>query len=94
MNVVRAPLPGLEAPDGLIGFRAEDAEVRPGDSAIVFELAERVGAQRLWHLRAGDDAVIVRAPDGAAPPPAGAPVRVVVPRDAVRRFDDDGRAAG
>ena len=62
-------------------------------SAFVFELAERVGAQRLWHLRAGDEAVIVRAPDGSDPPPPGAPVRVSVPRTAVRHFDPDtGRA--
>jgi ABC-type sugar transport system ATPase subunit len=88
MNVVRAPIAGLElAGDGLVGFRAEDAEVRPGESSIVFELAERVGAQRLWHLRAGDEAVIVRAPDGAEPPARGAPVRVTVPAAAVRRFE-------
>jgi hypothetical protein len=93
MNIVRAPLAGLEAPDGLIGFRAEDATSRPGDSSLVFELAERVGAQRLWHLRAGEDAVIVRAPDGSVPV-SGTPVRVSVPAAAVRRFDDSGRAVG
>jgi ABC-type sugar transport system ATPase subunit len=95
MNVLRAPLAGLDAGghEGVIGFRAEDAEVRPGDSAIVFELAERVGAQRLWHLRAGEDAVIVRAPDSQAPSP-GAPVRVQVAPAAVRRFGADGSALG
>jgi ABC-type sugar transport system ATPase subunit len=88
MNVLRAPVPGLEvAGEGLVGFRAEDAVVRPGDSSIVFELAERVGAQRLWHLRAADDAVVVRAPDGAEPPPRGTTMRVTVPAAAVRRFD-------
>jgi multiple sugar transport system ATP-binding protein len=87
MNVLRAPVAGLEVPDGLIGFRAEDARVRPGDSSIVFELAERVGAQRLWHLRAGEEVIIVRAPDGAEPPPRGATLRVTVPAAAVRRFD-------
>ncbi len=91
MNIVRAPLPGLEAPDGIIGFRAEDVTVRPGESSLVFELAERVGALRLWHLRAGEDAVIVRAPDGSVPA-SGTPVRVSVPPAAVRRFDDSGRA--
>jgi ABC-type sugar transport system ATPase subunit len=94
MNIVRAPIAGLEAPDGLVGFRAEDARVEPHDgSAFAFELAERVGAQRLWHLRAGEDAVIVRAPDGAEPPPRGALLRVVVPPSAVRRFDAEGRIA-
>ena len=94
MNVLRAPIAGLEAPDGLIGFRAEDAVAAPGgESAIVFELAERVGAERLWHLRAGDDAVVVRSPDGLPAPEPGAPVRVRA--TTVRRFDpDSGRALG
>ena len=92
MNVLHAPIAGLEAPDGLIGFRAEDAVAAPGgESAIVFELAERVGAERLWHLRAGDDAVVVRSPDGLPAPEPGAPVRVRA--TAVRRFDPgSGRA--
>ena len=94
MNVLRAPIAGLEAPDGLIGFRAEDAVAAPGgESAIVFELAERVGAERLWHLRAGDDAVVVRSPDGLPAPEPGAPVRVRA--TTVRRFDPgSGRALG
>jgi ABC-type sugar transport system ATPase subunit len=93
MNIVRAPIAGLDAPDGLVGFRAEDAKVEPHDgSAFVFELPERVGAQRLWHLRAGEDAVIVRAPDGADPPPPGTALRVSVPPSAVRRFDAEGGA--
>ena len=94
MNVLRAPIAGLEAPEGLIGFRAEDAVAAPGgESAIVFELAERVGAERLWHLRAGDDAVVVRSPDGLPAPEPGAPVRVRA--TTVRRFDpDSGRALG
>jgi ABC-type sugar transport system ATPase subunit len=88
MNVLRAPVAGLEiAGEGVIGFRAEDAQVRPGESSIVFEFAERVGAQRLWHLRAGTDAVVVRAPDGAEPPARGAAVRVSVPPRSVRSFD-------
>jgi sn-glycerol 3-phosphate transport system ATP-binding protein len=93
MNLVRAPLAGLDAPDGFVGFRAEDAvaEPVPDGSEIVFELAERVGAERLWHLRAGDETIVVRAPDGLPAPAAGAPVRVRA--TAVRRFDpDSGRA--
>jgi ABC-type sugar transport system ATPase subunit len=112
MNIVRAPLAGLElpaapaheavgpgvdervAPRGatLVGFRAEDALAAPGGgSDIVFELAERVGAERLWHLRAGGEAVVVRAPDGLPPPAPGAPVRVRA--TTVRRFDPgSGRA--
>ena len=94
MNVLHAPIAGLEVPDGLIGFRAEDAVAAPGgESAIVFELAERVGAERLWHLRAGDDAVVVRSPDGLPAPEPGAPVRVRA--TTVERFDpDSGRALG
>jgi ABC-type sugar transport system ATPase subunit len=90
MNVLRAPVAGLDVGGiaGLVGFRAEEAVVaRADESAIAFELAERVGAQRLWHLRAGDDAVIVRAPDGHEAPGRGAPVRVSVSPAAVRRFD-------
>ena len=95
MNIVRAPLAGLDLPAApahdhdLVGFRAEEAiaEPVPDGSAIVFELAERVGAERLWHLRAGDEAVVVRAPDGLPPPAPGAPVRVRA--TTVRRFDPD-----
>jgi ABC-type sugar transport system ATPase subunit len=101
MNLVRAPLDGLEAPHDhraptpdatLVGFRPEDAVAEPADrSEIVFELAERVGAERLWHLRAGGDAIVVRAPDGVPAPAPGTPVRVRAP--AVRRFDPaSGRA--
>ena len=91
MNVLRAPLAGLDVggQEGVVGFRAEDAQVERADgSALAFELAERVGAARLWHLRAGEDTVIVRAPDGDVPPP-GTSVRVRVA--AVLRFDGDGR---
>jgi ABC-type sugar transport system ATPase subunit len=93
MNLLPGPVPGLEiigalAP-GTIGFRAEDAACEPaGASEIVFDLAERVGAERLWHLRAGEHAVVVRAP-GSEPPPRGAPVRVRVPAERVRLFDPD-----
>ena len=103
MNIVRAPLAGLDLPPaardlvapahGVVGFRAEEAiaEPVPDGSEIVFELAERVGAERLWHLRTGDEAVVVRAPDGLPPPAPGAPVRVRA--TTVRRFDpDSGRA--
>jgi ABC-type sugar transport system ATPase subunit len=93
MNVLRAPVVGLDVGPhaGLVGFRAEDARVEPAadGSGLGFELAERVGAQRLWHLRAGEDAVIVRAPDAIEPPPPGAALRVTVPPQAVRRFDPD-----
>jgi len=96
MNLLDGPVPGLEIVGGLgareatIGFRAEDATCDAADgaaSAIVFDLAERVGAERLWHLRAGERAIAVRAPSGAEPPPGGAPVRVRVPAARVRLFD-------
>jgi ABC-type sugar transport system ATPase subunit len=96
MNLLPEPVPGFETPpvDGVIGFRAEDAACEPADgSSIVFELAERVGAERLWHLRAGEHELVVRAPQGAEPPARGTPVRVRVAAEHVRRFDAaDGRA--
>jgi sn-glycerol 3-phosphate transport system ATP-binding protein len=97
MNLFDEPVPGLEiAPGGTIGFRAEDATCVPADadgSAIAFDLAERAGADHLWHLRAGERALVVRAAPGAEPPARGAPVRVRVPADRVRRFDaTSGRA--
>jgi ABC-type sugar transport system ATPase subunit len=99
MNLLDGPVPGLEIMGGLgardavqptIGFRAEDATCTVADgggSAIVFDLAERVGAERLWHLRAGERALAVRAPAGTEPPAGGAPVRVRVPAERVRLFD-------
>ena len=73
---------------GLCGFRAEDAVVRVDDEGdYVFELAERTGADRLWHLRRGDDAVVVRAPEGVAAPERGTRVAVTVPPERVRWFD-------
>jgi ABC-type sugar transport system ATPase subunit len=96
MNLLPAGYEGLSAGDNgssLVGFRAEDAACAAADgSGIAFDLSERVGAERLWHLRAGDDVVVVRAGDGE-PPAAGTPVRVTVPPDRVRRFDPEtGRA--
>jgi ABC-type sugar transport system ATPase subunit len=87
MNLVYAPLAGLDAPDGLVGFRADDAIAEPvaDGSEIVFELAERVGADRMWHLRAGDAVFVVRAPDRLPAPEPGAPVRVKA--TSVRQFD-------
>jgi ABC-type sugar transport system ATPase subunit len=106
MNLLDEQIAGLEivgaaprtAGTPLIGFRAEAAICEPADrdgSAIVFDLAERVGAERLWHLHAGERTLAVRAPVGAEPPPGGAPVRVRVPAEHVRLFDpDSGRALG
>ncbi len=73
---------------GLCGFRAEDAFARVDDEGdYVFELAERTGAERLWHLRRGDDVVVVRAPEGVVVPERGARVAVTVPPERLRRFD-------
>jgi ABC-type sugar transport system ATPase subunit len=107
MNLVPPGTPGIEIADPaaggltggdadgrLLGFRAEDGRCAPasGAAALAFEFAERVGAERLWHLRAGEREVVVRAPEGAAPPAAGAPVTVRIPAERVRPFDADGRA--
>jgi sn-glycerol 3-phosphate transport system ATP-binding protein len=77
---------------GLCGFRAEDAIARVDeDGQYDFELAERAGAYRVWHLRRGDDTVVVRA--GEAVPERGTRVAVTVPDERVRWFDrDTGRA--
>ena len=53
----------------------------------VFELAERTGADRLWHLRRGDDVVVVRAPEGVAAAGARAARGGDGPPERVRRFD-------
>jgi ABC-type sugar transport system ATPase subunit len=88
MNVL-APRPGLraDAPAGaLVGFRAEGASVSAdASSEILFEADERVGADRLWHLRAGEDVVIVRVAGDAPAPARGA--RLAVTPGAVVLFD-------
>jgi hypothetical protein len=80
MNVL-PPMPGLRASGGpLIGFRPEAADVAPdGGSEIVFETDERTGADRLWHLRAADERVIVRV-DGDAVAPERGTRMAVTPR--------------
>ena len=77
---------------GLAGFRAEDASARVApDGEYVFELAERVGADVMWHLRRGEDLIAVRA--GGAAPAVGERMAVDVPEARVRWFDlDTGRA--
>ncbi len=84
------PMNLVPADDGHVGFRPEDATCAPDrDGDYTFELAERAGADRLWHLRKDSNAVIVR---GGVPPARGERVRVDVPPDRVRRFDAEGRA--
>jgi hypothetical protein len=48
-----------------------------------FEYAERVGAERYWHL---SGSVVVRAPEGVDAPERGTRVSVAVPPEKVRRF--------
>jgi sn-glycerol 3-phosphate transport system ATP-binding protein len=82
------PMNLLTDGDAIAGFRAEDATCRVADDGgYVFELAERTGADRLWHLRAGEDAIVVRAPEDADAPPRGARVDVTVAPHRIRRFD-------
>jgi ABC-type sugar transport system ATPase subunit len=82
---VGTPPMNIVAVDGrLCGFRAEDALARVDDEGeYEFELAERVGADRLWHLRRGEDAAVVRAGEGA--PERG--TRIAVEPLRVRWFD-------
>jgi ABC-type sugar transport system ATPase subunit len=85
------PMNLLPAAGGQVGFRAEDATcVEDGAGEYTFELAERSGADRLWHLRRDGHAVVVRA--AGDPPERGARVRVDVPAQRLRRFDAQGRA--
>jgi sn-glycerol 3-phosphate transport system ATP-binding protein len=84
------PMNLLPEARGLRGFRAEDATATPDPAGeYVFELAERVGADILWHLRRGEDQVAVRA--SGEPPRPGERLRVDVARE--RWFDrETGRA--
>jgi sn-glycerol 3-phosphate transport system ATP-binding protein len=77
MNVL-PPTAGLRASGGpLIGFRPEAADVEPdASSEIVFEADERTGADRLWHLRAGEERVIVRVDGDAVAPERGSRMAV------------------
>jgi ABC-type sugar transport system ATPase subunit len=85
------PMNLLPDDGGQIGFRAEDVTCAPdAEGEYTFELAERAGADRLWHLRRDGRAVVVRA--AGAPPERGARVRVDVPPERLRRFDAQGRA--
>ena len=86
MNVVPAGVMG-ESGGALVGFRAEDAVPVPAEGPLRFVAAERVGSDRLWHLTAGAEPVVVRAPRGAQPPEAGAGIALRIRKDAVRRFD-------
>ena len=57
----------------------------------MFELAERVGADVMWHLRRGEDLIAVRA--GGTAPAVGERMAVDVPPALVRWFDPEtGRA--
>ena len=86
------PMNIVPAGDGHVGFRPEDATCAPAaDGDYVFELAERSGADRLWHLRADGHAVIVRGL-GSVAPARGERLRVHVPPERLRRFDAEGRA--
>jgi ABC-type sugar transport system ATPase subunit len=85
------PMNLLPSGDGHIGFRPEAATCAVDrDGEYTFELAERAGADRLWHLRRDGHAVVVRA--GGEPPERGARVRVDVAPEHLRRFDAEGRA--
>jgi ABC-type sugar transport system ATPase subunit len=87
------PMNILPGDGGHVGFRAEDAScVAASDGDCTFELAERAGADRLWHLRRGEHAVVVRVPARAEPPARGARVRLDVPPERLRRFDAAGEA--
>src|SRR5262245_62008279 len=73
--VGRPPRTLRPADGGHVGFRAEDATcaLHP-DGDYTFELAERAGADRLWHLRRDGHAVVIRA--AGDPPERGARMRV------------------
>jgi len=94
MNLLPAPLAaaaGLEvAPseDEVIGFRAEDVACRADDgSPLRLEAAERVGADRLWHLADSNGArVVVRAGEEEAAPALGTALALRGRPDRLRRF--------
>ena len=92
MNLLPAPLAraaGLDAEgEGqLIGFRAEDAACALDEtSPLRLEAAERLGADRLWHLHGAGERVIVRAPGTIDPPAPGTALGLRVAPARLRRF--------
>ncbi|MDA0183382.1 ABC transporter ATP-binding protein [Solirubrobacter phytolaccae] len=69
-------------------FRAEHASCAvDADGAYTFAFAERVGAERYWHLHLGDTEVVVRAPADEDVPERGTRISVTVVPGRVRRFD-------
>ena len=84
------PLPAAGAgADGeaLAGFRPEAATVARGEGfAAVLELAEAVGHDRVWYVRAGEHRLAVRPPAGARAE-EGAEVRIGVAPEDIRLFD-------
>ena len=91
---VGTPPMNLPADDGhgRLPRRGRDVREPADDGEYTFELAERAGADRLWHLRSDGHAVIVRAPAGVEPPERGARVRVDVPPSGCAASTPNGRA--
>jgi ABC-type sugar transport system ATPase subunit len=89
-GAVRLPAPRTAGsrPEVIAGFRPEAAKpARTGDGFdAVLEVAESVGHERIWHLRADSERIAVRPPGDLAAD-EGERLRVDVPREAVVLFD-------
>ena len=91
MNLLTAPVPGLEAPVGtLVGVRPHDVSVDPGGSLrATVDLVEPRGYDTVLALRyetnAGPTTVTVVTTD--SPPPVGSDVRLALRHDRLHLFD-------
>jgi multiple sugar transport system ATP-binding protein len=77
------------------GFRAEHVLCGPPESGgfpAVLELSERIGHERIWHLRAGERLLAARPPAGLSAA-EGDVLGVAIEPEGVRLFDPDTGAA-
>jgi len=91
MNLVDAPLPGLDVRTGTtVGIRPHDVSIdATGAMPALVEVVEPRGYDAVVHLRAPTGAPIVAVTSGQPPAP-GAEVRLAIPADRLHVFDADG----
>jgi ABC-type sugar transport system ATPase subunit len=97
MNLVAAPLPGVNAPAGTtVGIRPHDVRITaPGEAPVTatVDVVEPRGPDSLVHLtiHLPGAAVSVVAVVAGTVPPAGTMIGVHLPQDRLHFFDSDGR---
>ena len=91
MNVLRPPVPGVEAPPyALIGIRPQDVVLdQAGPMSATVDLVEPRGPDFVVHLRGLGDAsqAVVAVAGEVAQPRVGSEVRLSIPQDRVHLFD-------